>query len=404
MNNVEKVLRELPLFSTFSKDSMDRVLENIVLKAYEPEQAIIEVGHPGAFMAIVIEGEVKVVKPDPSGQKQTIKNFGQGECFGEMSLVTDELTSADVIACEACQIAIIPANIFSETIGTNPDAMRFLAKLVSQRIMDENASIKAKMRLSEDSTHIASHELKSPLAVIALLAMAILEPGLPVSDKDRMLRRIISKAHGAKKMIDEYLTMSAISAGEIEAIPERINLCHEVIQGVIDNQMEAITEKQMGVQIDIPENLEVVCDPKYFRIVYNNLVSNAAKYGTGDTQIHIGHFISQDGYHHLNVASAGKWIEESNRERIFEKYVHLGRAGTGIGLHATREIIRKHGGDIQVEPCYLDESKYIPVGALREEDIIEELLTGNNFVFTIPVTDDAETANAEIASSLRSLE
>ncbi len=78
----------------------------------------------------------------------------------------------------------------------------------------------------------------------------------------------------------------------------------------------------------------------------------------------------------------GEWIKEGDRKRIFEKYVTLGKRGTGIGLHATMQIIRKHGGDIWVEPCYFVEGKCI-----AEKSIIkatnDRLLTGNNFIFTI---------------------
>jgi signal transduction histidine kinase len=209
-----------------------------------------------------------------------------------------------------------------------------------------------------------------------------------MEDKERLLRRIISKAHSATAMIDEYLTMFAIGAGEMELVCEKVNLRQEVIQRAMDNQREAMAKRGMSAGIDIPGNLEVVCDPRYIQIVYNNLVNNAAKYGTENSQIYIDYVTSQDGDHQFSVASAGGWIGEGDRERIFEKYVHLEASGTGIGLHTTREIIEAHGGNIRVVPCYFDGGKCIPADPEREGTLAADLLTGNNFVFTLPACDD----------------
>jgi signal transduction histidine kinase len=145
----------------------------------------------------------------------------------------------------------------------------------------------------------------------------------------------------------------------------------------------------MSAIVHVPENLEVICDPYYIRIVYNNLISNAIKYGTANTQIQIGYPGMKDEYHRFNVANVGEWIKEGDRRRIFEKYVTLGRRGTGVGLHTTMRIIKEHGGDIRVNPCYFDERNYVAFDPETEEPIalekpIDSLIKGNNFVFTIP--------------------
>jgi len=236
----------------------------------------------------------------------------------------------------------------------------------------------------EEAMLVVSHELKSPLASIANLARAMQEPNVAGAQKDKFLGRIVSRAENALGMIEEYLTLSRISAGELEIEPIKVSFCKEVVQKALDDQGEAMAASRMTVQIDIPEDLEVVCDPGYIRIVYNNLISNATKYGTPGTEIQLGYSGILSNYHHFNVANAGEWIKAGDRKRIFEKYVTLGRRGTGIGLHATMQIVKKHGGSVWVEPCYFAKGKCI-----SEKSIIKEandkLLTGNNFIFTISV-------------------
>jgi len=190
-------------------------------------------------------------------------------------------------------------------------------------------------------------------------------------------------------MIDEYLTLSAISSGKLRMNLKRANLYNEVIEQVMDHQRETMAEKGISARIDIPWELDVVCDPAYIQIAYNNLVSNATKYGTIGTEIHFDYVGPVDGYHYFNVANMGEWIKESDRERIFEKYVTLGKRGTGIGLNTTREIIRRHGGRIWIEPCYFATGRYITEKSISKETMIaeeylDELPKGNSFVFTLP--------------------
>ncbi len=383
MDNLEQFLRELPLFSTFSDESMKQMLTSATIKTYESEETAIHHGQPGTFLGIVLEGEMQIVGEDQPGQRRLIRKMVAGECFGEMSLMTGDPTSASVVACAGCRTVMIPDDVFSNTIAVNPDSVRHLAKLMTRRLREDNINMSEQIQLSEETTHVVSHELKSPFASIATLAMAILEPKIPMEKKEQFLQRIISKALGAKTMIEEYLTLSAISANGVELTLKEVNLLSEVVEEALDHQREIMSEKGMSAAIHIPKNLKVVCDPEHIQIVYNNLITNAAKYGTKGTEIYLGHAEPHDGYHYFSVANTGEWIEEGDRVRIFEKYVRLGRRGTGIGLYTTKEIVRKHGGDIWVEPCYFAEGKYVAAEEISI-DAAANLPTGNNFIFTLP--------------------
>jgi signal transduction histidine kinase len=256
-------------------------------------------------------------------------------------------------------------------------------------VIQDNTKLHELIRFAENATHVVSHELKSPLASIASLTRAILEPSVTEDQKERFLYRIISRAESASAMIDEYLTLSAISAGNLRVAPKRVNFYNEVTENVMDRQRETMAEKGMSARIDIPWELEVVCDPRYIQIVYNNLMTNATKYGTIGTEIYLGYVGPQRGYHYFNVANIGEWIKAGDREKVFEKYVTLGRRGTGIGLHTTKEIVKEHGGDIWIEPCYFATGRFIAQQSMGKETMISEeyldqLPTGNSFVFTLP--------------------
>lgn len=256
-------------------------------------------------------------------------------------------------------------------------------------VIHDNTKLHELIKLSEKMTIMVSHELKSPLAAITTLASAILYPNVPEDQKARFLYRIISRAKGALRMIEEFLTLSTISLGGLTIEPSRLNFRNQVIEEAVDQQQEAIAEKGMSARIDVPGELEVVCDPRYIQIVYNNLIANAVRHSGAGTEIYLGYVGPQNGYHYFSVINVGEWIKESNRERIFEKYETLGERGTGIGLHTAKEIIRRHGGEIWVEPCYFARGKWICNREIVNEVMISEeyrdhLPVGNSFVFTIP--------------------
>ena len=236
----------------------------------------------------------------------------------------------------------------------------------------------------EEAMLVVSHELKSPLASIASLARAIQEPDVAGVRKEKFLNRIIFRSESALSMIESYLSLSRISAGELEIAPKKVNFYKEVIEKALDNQREAIAEKGVSVMVDIPGELEVICDPEYIQLVYDNLISNATKYGAAGTEIQLSYSGILDDHHYFDVANVGEWIRATDRKRIFEKYVTLGKRGTGIGLHATMQIVKKHGGDIWVEPCYFVKGKRISEKSMiKKAD--DKILTGNNFIFTISV-------------------
>ena len=250
----------------------------------------------------------------------------------------------------------------------------------------------------EEAVLVVSHELKSPLSSIASLAKAMQQPNIAGAQKEKFLNRIMVRAEHALEMIEEYLTLSRICAGEFKIERKRVTFYKEVIQQALDDQREAMMEKGLNTRIEIPEDLEIPCDPEYMRIVYNNLINNATKYGTAFTEIYLGYSGLREGHHVFHVANAGEWIKESDRRKIFEKFVTLGKRGTGVGLHAAQEIIQQHGGNIWVEPCYFVEGRCLAEKAIiKKAD--ETLLTGNNFVLTIQ--EGVPPGNRDSAYSLK---
>jgi two-component system heavy metal sensor histidine kinase CusS len=94
-------------------------------------------------------------------------------------------------------------------------------------------------------------------------------------------------------------------------------------------------------------------DRDLLQVVYKNLLDNAVKYGQPGGAIRLI-FAVEGANLRFEVWNQGENLSEAQLARIFDKFVRLRRAeglaqGTGLGLFITRDIVRKHGGDIRAE-------------------------------------------------------
>jgi len=251
-------------------------------------------------------------------------------------------------------------------------------------VIQDNTQLYKLVELSDRLTAYASHELKTPLATIHQLATVLRGIDLPKEKRNDLYDRIISRSQHGLKTVENFLIYSKIKAGELEITPIKINFYSQVIKEVLDFHTDYALEKGVEFECEIPQDLEVICDPDYIQVVYNNLITNAIKHGGEKVFIYLGYSEKNHDYHVFNVANTGKFISEEDREKIFQRYVSGRERGSGIGLDVSRELVKKHGGKIWVEPCY-----FLGKRCFWQEEKVKlkikenELTQGNNFVFTI---------------------
>ena len=249
-------------------------------------------------------------------------------------------------------------------------------------VIEDNTQLYKLVELSDRLTAFASHELKTPLAIIHQLTTILRQMDLPSEKRKVLLDRIISRSQHGLKTVENFLIYSEIKAGELEITPRKVNFYRDVLERVLDFQEEYTLKKGMRFLCDVPKELEVICDADYVEVIYNNLLTNAIRYGEEGTEIFIGHKDKGDKYHYFSVATVSEPISKEDREVIFKRYVTTRKDGSGIGLDVARELIRKHGGKIWVEPCYFLPGKCLWEEAANQEDK-DKMKEGNNFVFTI---------------------
>ena len=140
------LLQKLPLFSKLSFGETQELSAIAQLEQYESGKTIIEQDSLGAGLFVIRQGSAKVRRRDAlSGELQDLATLGEGELFGEMSLIEDQLVSADVVAATQVEVLHIPRHDFERLIGANlglaVKIYKSFLRTLSERLRKANARL-----------------------------------------------------------------------------------------------------------------------------------------------------------------------------------------------------------------------------------------------------------------------
>lgn len=201
-----------------------------------------------------------------------------------------------------------------------------------------------------------SHEFKAPLGS-AILGLYSVKDGYlgPISESQgRVLSSVGHSLDYLDDMIKHYLDLSRLEKGELKPHRRAVGIKAEVIEPILSGLGPAVEEKQMRVVSSVPGDLVADVDPSQLRIVYENLLSNAVRYGRegGLIQLAGEQF---NGTVRLVVQNEGDGVPADKIDRLFKKFSRIDGSpqarekGTGLGLFICKEIIEQHGGSINAE-------------------------------------------------------
>ena len=197
-----------------------------------------------------------------------------------------------------------------------------------------------------------SHELKTPVGALALLAET-LDAEDDDAVRDRLTERLVHEAHRVGRTIDDLLELSRI---EVERSPVREPVAvHLVIAEAVDRVRQGADLRGIHVEVNEPSpRLTVVGERRQLVSAIGNLLDNAIKYSDEGATIAVS--TSTDGRSvDIAVADQGIGIPERDLERIFERFYRVDRArsretgGTGLGLAIVRHVATNHGGEVRVQ-------------------------------------------------------
>lgn len=159
-------LRGFPLWEVFSEELLRIVAEAMEVLSYEPGDPIIRRSEPGRRFSVLVAGRAEVRIPSQNGTLTTVATMKPGDSFGEMSLLSEELTSADVIASERCETLALGRGAFQELVSANPGLLREFVRLLSRRVKASDVAISVARQKEEDLTRFLQEQKSDPYAVL----------------------------------------------------------------------------------------------------------------------------------------------------------------------------------------------------------------------------------------------
>ncbi len=127
-------LEQVRLFETFPADKVEEIVRQSRLATFEGNEAILETGDTGNSIGVVISGHAEISNADNTGTRKVIVQLEAGDVFGVMSALTGDPIMADVIAGNRCFVLLIPHDVFTTHILTNPKAVGYLSRLLAERM------------------------------------------------------------------------------------------------------------------------------------------------------------------------------------------------------------------------------------------------------------------------------
>lgn len=129
-----EVLLESEVFRVLRPRLVDQVFSAARERSYDPNESIIRQGQQGDSLFVVIDGEARVLLRREDGTIRTIAKLSRGSVAGEMSLITQEPATADVVATSEVRVLVLSATDFDGLAAKNPELTIVLTNVVADRL------------------------------------------------------------------------------------------------------------------------------------------------------------------------------------------------------------------------------------------------------------------------------
>jgi len=235
-----------------------------------------------------------------------------------------------------------------------PEIKTLLNKIESQKqqLIVDKEKIEQTSLLRQEFTANVSHEMKTPLHIIAGYSELIKEGMVKESEIKEFAKKINFESYRMTKLVDDILSLSKLDNGVLDEEKKDISL-DLVVNNVIDSLIDVANERNITIKKQLEPSTIYASSNIIYSMVYN-LIDNAIKYNKENGEIDVT-IVVVDNKTLLKIADTGIGIPADQLDRIFERFYRVDKShsneigGTGLGLSIVKHAALVHGAKMEVE-------------------------------------------------------
>jgi two-component system, OmpR family, sensor histidine kinase SenX3 len=244
--------------------------------------------------------------------------------------------------------------------------------------VDDDSEVVRVEATRRDFVANVSHELKTPVGAMGVLAEALLES---VDDPDTVRhfgQKVLAESKRLANMVGELIDLSRLQGGEPLPDLEAVDV-DTVVAEALSRSKVAADNADIAITTDKPSGYRVLGDQTLLVTALANLVSNAISYSPPGSPVSISRRRRTENIE-IAVTDRGIGIAREHQERVFERFFRVDNArsretgGTGLGLAIVKHVAANHNGSIR---------------------LWSQPGTGSTFTLSIPAYRDTETESDE---------
>ena len=236
---------------------------------------------------------------------------------------------------------------------------RVQAQQDNLRLIQKNRTLEELNLIKEKFIAITSHELRTPVSIINNIVDMLL-PDFKGREEEQMLLMVHRSAHHLSEIVSQMHEVSSLTTQKTPLNLESVDI-KELCQDVVQELGLPIQERNLRVDVTLPDHFTLRVDRIKFKKVARELLHNAIKFTPNGGTITLGGN-NTDQQSAFFVRDTGIGIPQTEIQKIFQLFYEVGNSmyhhsskedflggGMGIGLSIVKEIVEAHHGQIQVE-------------------------------------------------------
>jgi two-component system sensor histidine kinase SenX3 len=217
-------------------------------------------------------------------------------------------------------------------------------------LADDRTEITRTEEIRNDFVANVSHELKTPVGALSLLAEAIESS----ADDEEAVRRFAARMHKESArlaaLVQDIIELSRLQAANVAQQGQEVDI-NDVVSEAVDRSQLPAESKNIQIVIGGRVDAKVYGDQDLLVTALRNLIDNAIRYSPENTRVGIG-LRAKEGLVSISVTDQGEGLSAEDQERVFERFYRVDSArsrhtgGTGLGLSIVKHVVSNHGGEV----------------------------------------------------------